>query len=392
MIVGIDGTCWHNKRGFGRYTRSIIAALAKDRRGHRLKIFFDGAAPDLGEHEGVELVKLSTRTPVTQASVAGSRRRLSDLWAARRTVAREPIDVMYFPAVYSWYPTGKRAPVVVTVHDAIAERFPDLIFSSLADRVAWTLKIRLARRSADRITTVSEAARREIATYWRIPRDRIEVISEAADPMFAPVRDAEALAGVRKRLGLPEGRRFILYVGGIAPHKNLIGLIGGFEAATANPQMDDVDLVIGGDPAGDGFRSNYREVVERAEQCPALRARTFFPGFVREEDLASLYSAALALAMPAHSEGFGLPAAEAVACGTPILATAGGAVAEAAGDAGIYFDPASTASIGDAIARVGTDAALLAELKRACPPRAAAMSWERSASALYDLLERVGRA
>ena len=137
---------------------------------------------------------------------------------------------------------------------------------------------------------------------------------------------------------MPAGQRLILYVGGLAPHKNLAGLIEGFAKAVSDDALGDVDLVLAGDPKGDGFHSNVEDL-HASVKAKGLGERVHFPGFVPDAILPALYSDALAVAMPAFSEGFGLPAAEAITCGTPVIATKGGAVAEVVGSAGLFFDP-----------------------------------------------------
>ena len=112
-----------------------------------------------------------------------------------------------------------------------------------------------------------------------------------------------------------------------------------------------------------------------------------FPGFVPDAILPALYSDALAVAMPAFSEGFGLPAAEAIACGTPVIATAGGAVAEVVGKAGLFFNPSDPGDIARAITQVAGNPDTLDRLRKECRPRAMELSWKRSGAAMIELLE-----
>src|SRR5206468_1063387 len=185
---------------------------------------------------------------------------------------------------------------------------------NLRGRLLWNLKVWLAKRSARHIATVSQAAREEIVRYLDIPREKISVILEAADARFAPVLNASERCVAREALGLPHDKRLILYVGGLAPHKNLAGLVEGF----ARARLSDVDLVLAGDPKGDGFHSNVEEL-HALVKARGLVDRVHFPGFVPDAILPALYSDAIVVAMPAFSEGFGLPAAEAIACGTPVI-------------------------------------------------------------------------
>lgn len=389
MRIGIDATCWWNQRGFGRFTRQLLDAMFADQRSHEFCLFVDREPAPAMIRPNVHIVRVETSATVTDAAVADDSRKLTDLLAFRKAVAHEPLDVMYFPAVYSWYPTGGRAPVVVTFHDAIAEHFPALVMPSLRHRAMWNAKIWLARRSAARITTVSMTARNEIAQHLGINAGAIDVILEAADPIFEPVTDGAIRAAVRRRLGLPAHARTILYVGGIAPHKNLMGLLKGYAKALANPVLDDVHLVFVGDPEGDGFHSNTDQLLAAVAGDPRLRQRVHFTGFVSDADLVTLYSDAMVVAMPAFSEGFGLPAAEALACGTPVIASRGGAVEEITGSAGIFFDPYSVDEIAAAITTIASDEDALAELRSQCLPRAAGMNWGNAAAAMLDVLERV---
>ncbi len=388
MRIGIDATCWWNQRGFGRFTRQLLRAMFDLKGDHRLTLFVDQpAAPEM-IRDGIDVVQVGTRASVTEAAVSDGSRGVGDLLAFRAAVARQPLDVMYFPAVYSWYPTGGKAPTVITFHDAIAEHFPSLVMPSRRGRWLWNAKIWAARRTAAQITTVSNAARAEIVRYLKIDPARIDVVLEAPDAIFEPKPEN----GVRERLGLPVPARLLLYVGGMAPHKNLLGLLAGFGQALELAALADAHLVLVGDPDGAGFHSHTSELKMAIAADPRLAGRVHFTGYVSDDDLAALYTDATVVAMPAFSEGFGLPAAEALACGTPVIASRGGAVEEVVGPAGLFFDPYDTADIAGSIARIFADHALHAALKAECLPRAAGMSWTTAARDTFRILERVGSA
>lgn len=389
LRIGIDATCWHNQRGFGRFTRQLLTAMFDQVNGADYVVFTDFAAPPEMDRDNIRVVRVATSSSVTDSAVADDSRKISDILAFRAAVRAQTLDVMYFPAVYSWYPSGGRAPVVVTFHDAIAEHFPALVMPSWRGRLFWRAKTWLARRTAARLTTVSMAARAEIVEFFGVEPGKVDVILEAADPIFVPVDDDARRSSTRSRLALPEGQALLVYVGGMAPHKNLLGLLRGFALAIGNSALDHLDLVFVGDPEGAGFHSNTRELVELIESSAALRHRVHFTGFVSDEDLVTLYSDALAVAMPAFSEGFGLPAAEAIACGTPVIAARGGAVEEVVGSAGLYFDPRDIGEIAQAITTVGSDEVAMTALRARCLPRAAEMSWARAAEQTLDVLRSV---
>jgi glycosyltransferase involved in cell wall biosynthesis len=164
-----------------------------------------------------------------------------------------------------------------------------------------------------------------------------------------------------------------------------LGLLAGYSEVAA--LLPDLRLVIVGDPKGDGFHSNYQEVMTRAGNDPHLNGRVHFTGFLTDDDLAALYSDALALALPSFSEGFGLPAVEALACGTPVLASDGGAVTEVVGPAGLTFDPKNPHEIGQRIYELASNPATEARLRQNAFKRAQCCSWSMAAELTLTSLE-----
>jgi len=391
LTIGVDATTWWNKRGFGRFIRGQLGAMLTDTRGHRFVLFVDREPADEMLKPNVEIVRVTTSATVTEAAVAEGNRSIRDVLAMSRAASSRSLDIFWFPAHYSWFPLRPGIPSIVTFHDALAEHFTNLILPKLRGRVLWNLKVWLAKRTARHIATVSEAAREEIVRYLHVPKRKVSVILEAADARFRPVKDPDKRQLAREQLGLPAGKRLILYVGGLAPHKNLAGLIRGFGHAIAQQGLAaDVDLVLAGDPEGDGFYSNADELRSLAK-ASGLEARVHFPGFVPEDILPALYSDAMVVAMPAFGEGFGLPAAEAIACNTPVVATRGGAVEEVVKSAGTLFDPHDPAAIAKTIAEVSASSSVLEGLRAQCLPRSAELSWPNSAAQMIDLLEIYAR-
>lgn len=387
MRIGIDASCWWSRRGFGRFTRELLKAMFESPNGHEFYLFVDREPePDM-QVPGVHVVPVKISRPVTESAVALGSRSITDVLSFSRAVSAAPLDIMYFPAVYSWFPVRPGLPSVVTLHDAIAEHFPDMIFPDKKGRLFWSLKMRLARWQATRIMTVSHAAKQEIQDYLGIRPDKIDVVSEAADARFRKIPDKAVLAAARERAGLPADGRIIVYVGGLAPHKNIPGLLKGLADAIKKGGLDDVHLALVGDIKGDGFHSHYEELSGLVSQEAALQGRVHFTGYVSDDDLVALYSDALALTLPSFSEGFGLPAIEAMACGTPVLASKAGSVPEVVGEAGLYFDPNNTDQIADAIHSLASDESHLCALKEKALLRAAEFTWKRAAGMALSHLE-----
>ena len=388
MNIGIDATCWWNNRGFGRFTRELLTALFKLPAEHTYYLIVDQPLPEnVTAQPNVRVIEAQSSRPTTEAAVADSNRSPFDMWRLYRAVAAEPLDIMYFPAVYSWYPVPRRLPTMVTVMDAIAEHYPELIFPNWRSRLFWTLKMKAAVWSSDRLMTLSEAAREEIVEYIGADAGRIDITSCAPSPGFERVSDAGSQLASRRRANLPEDKPLIIFVGGLAPHKNLHGLLDGFEQSLQSGQLGDVQLGLVGDFRGAGFHSNHGSLQERVDANPALKARVHFSNYVSDEDLVALYSSALAVAMPSYSEGFGLPAIEAMACGTPVLSSNCGSLPEVVGDTGVYFDPFDAASISQAINRMVGDAALRDTLAEKALARAQTFTWDRAARLTLGHLE-----
>ena len=253
MKIGVDGSCWHNQRGFGRFAREVLRALLAIPAGHDFTVFFDHDPPPDIAATGATIIRVRTQTTVTDAAVDSGRRSVSDVLAFTRATAAHPVDVFFFPAVYSWFPLlpGRRS--VVTVHDAIAEAFPDLVFPNLRTRRLWQAKVRLALWQSTRVLTVSAVAKRAIVKYLRVAAARIDVATEGPAAAFGPNREPGAIERALQMVGLPAAARFLLYVGGIAPHKNLTGFLRGFGLALSRSGLSDLYFVVAGDQRAEAF-------------------------------------------------------------------------------------------------------------------------------------------
>jgi len=391
MRIGIDGTCWLNRRGYGRFARELVSSLVALDGGvdYTLVIDFDPRqAPAFPP--GIRILPVATRQPGARAAAATGRRSLADMWATSRAISRERFDVVFFPSAYTYVPVTGPGQVVVVIHDVIAEQFPQHVFPTRLAATFWWFKLLAVRRQADLVMTVSEASRQGIAERFGISADRIVVVPEAADPIFHARPRDDAMNDILQRFSL-RGCRFVLYVGGISPHKNLGTLLDAVVQLRRDPAYADCRVVLVGDYAGDVFFSAY-DALRRQAEALGLGDAVCFTGYVADEDLAYLYSAAEAFVLPSLLEGFGLPVIEAMACGAAVVASRRGALPEVVGDAGLLFDPDRPGELCDVLRRVLSDAPLRDRLRRLGPQRAAEFSWERAArttwSAFRSLADR----
>lgn len=385
MRIGFDGGCLANRRGFGRFARLLLSALAEHREDREIVVVMDGpSAASVELPEGVEALLVDVREAPSAAASARGRRRFRDMLAMGRAVARARFDLMYFPATYTFYPVWKTPRLVVTMHDTLPLEHPELVFPTRQGRAAWKLKETVAARMADRIVTVSETSQRFLMKRFRLAEDRLRVVGEGPAAVFRPLKDAPEADGVLERYGLSPGATYLLYVGGLSPHKNLPRLIEAFAKAAPAEAF----LVLVGD-FKDVFHTHVPEIRQTIARV-GLDDRIILTGFVPDEDLVYLYSRAYALAFPSLMEGFGLPAVEAMACGVPTAASRAGSLPEVVGDAGVLFDPLDIDSIAEALRGLFDDRRERDRLAELALKRAALFSWDRSARTLWDCFEELG--
>ena len=387
MRIGIDGCTWANRRGYGRFTRMLVTTMVKEYPEHAFVIVLDqhtAAQSDLPEGAQIEIVR--THEQPTRAASAYTSRSATDLWMLSRAVSRCDFDAFLFPTSYSFYPLFCKTPTVIVFHDAIAEQHPNLIFPRLRSRLFWKMKSWLAMRRADRLVTVSESARAQLAAIFRRPATTIEVITEGAAPCFQPLDVRPSAATVLKRYRLPDEVPLILYVGGISPHKNLEALL-----RAAKRVRQPWHLVLVGDYSNDSFFSSYKEVLELSHTLDIVE-RVTFTGYVPDTDLVILYNLATMLVLPSLGEGFGLPVVEAMACGLPVAASNRGSLPEIVGEAGLLFDACREEEIAGAIARLLGDESLRQEIRNKAQERAKLFSWRNGARKMMSILEEAARA
>ena len=338
MRIGIDGCCWSNRRGFGRFTRELVTQMVQEEEDLDFVLVVDQqTASECQFPDKITLKVVQTRVQPTRAASADGSRSLSDMFRLAQAASSLRADVFFFPAVYSFYPLLKCVPTVVTFHDAIPETHPDLVFPSWKSRFLWKIKTRLAIRQATRLLTVSAAARTQIASNFKLPESSIDVVTEGPGEGFSPVDDEKLIHAVLSKYRIPTDRPLILYVGGISPHKNLQGLLLALTHLGEHTTTR-WHLVIAGDYENDSFLGCYRELVEQSLQL-GLENRITFTGYVPSQDLPALYCGSRMLVLPSFNEGFGLPIVEAMACGVPVAASRRGAVPEVLDQAGVMFEP-----------------------------------------------------
>ena len=392
MRIGVDTTCWANPRGYGRFTRELLPALVSQAPGDQFVCFLDersargfGISATNVERRVVPL----GRAPTEAASASGSRSPF-DMFRLSRAVARSSLDVFFSPSVYTYFPLPPRLRAVITVHDAIAERFPHLTMPSRRARVFWNLKVGLALRQATVVLTVSEFAASDIARVLRVDRERIRIAVEAPALEYRLPTSSAEIEDARRRLELPADARWLVYVGGFNPHKNVDLLVRAHARLAATLGQAAPFLVLVGPGTEDVFHGHADAVGRAVDECGSA-ALVRMPGFLPDAALRPVLTGAVAAVLPSMCEGFGLPAVEAAACGTPVVATRESPLPQLLEGGGVFIRPGDLADLTAALVEVSSPGARQ-RLGGVARRRALALTWDDAAAAtLAALREAVPR-
>jgi glycosyltransferase involved in cell wall biosynthesis len=358
MRIGIDATAWADRGGIGRFTRNAVASLVEVDPGNDYVLYVGSEAL---VRNG--LPKQADKRLLTPAHLL----RGMDL-------SRDDLDALVFPCVDSYFPVAG-VPTVVGVHAVPARR-----------RLVRSLTESLAVKRAARVFTVSVASRAAVASRYGIPTSRLAVVPEAADPVFRP--SPRHGLGVVERLGLEPGR-FLVYAGGFGPHKDVETLLRA-HARLCTHNGSSPKLVLAGELLGADSETvgNIRRVIGELGSGDHVR----LAGFVPDDQLAALYSACGAVAVPSLAEGFALPGVEAAACGAPVALSELPVHREALDGGALFFKPGDVDALADRLERLLGDSQLRREVSAEGLERAGKLSWRAAGERLRTLVAEAVRA
>jgi len=345
LQLGVDAVnLLHDKRGIGRYARALLRRWATRATGRvRLTLLVPHRFPGL------------VRTRLCRQVGA-------DVAVERRTRSGQlGLDAVWYP----WNGMTWVAPVraIATVHDVWPFESP-----SPDDRRRRNEQepFQTTARTAECILADSNFTKREIVRHLGADEAKIRVVHLGTDfpPAFADAEPAR----------FDGARQYVLFVGEVEGRKNVATLATALGMLPSRLRSDTA-LVVAGRAKHLPGRDAAGEVVVRME------------GEVSDARLAALYRGAAALVFPSMYEGFGLPVLEAMAYGTPVIASDAASVPEAGGDAALYFSPADAGALADRLVDVLTDETLAADLRARGLVRAAAMSWDACAESTLKVIE-----
>jgi glycosyltransferase involved in cell wall biosynthesis len=364
--IGIDARLLaYRKGGIAEYTRQLIRALA-----------------DLDTRSDYAIIhRFSDRETWCPAA---NFRRVNALTPAHHKYERTVLSLELFPRRLNLLHSPDFIPPwraahhhIITIHDLHFLHYPQ--FQTPDSLRYYRDHIRWAVEHADHIFAQTEGTRREIVEMLGVSEEKITVHLLGVNPAFQPMA-VETTRAMLAAYQLPE--QYILFVGTIEPRKNIPGLLKAY-ALLRQKHAGVPPLVLGGQRGW-----NATESLAAIETLHLREAVIWFQD-VPVAVLPALYNRALFLVLPSFTEGFGMPAVEAMACGTPVVVAQRGSLPEVVGNCGVYIEPEDIESIAEGMWHLLTDTALVEQLRRDGLARAKTFTWKQTAEIALQVYRRV---
>lgn len=338
--------------GVSRYIRYLLTELVRQPGKHEYTVFVNGpeVVKQLETHPQISYISAPWPTARPTVRVAWEQFTLPAL------IRQKGIELLHSPVnvLPAWLPAS--CATIVTLHDLAFLRFPHVL--TRAKRLYHrTFTIR-SLRQATRIITASDSTKQDAYELANIPLDRMQTIYPCIDKRFSNVCEEEKLYTFRQQHKLSEG--YILYLGTLEPRKNITALIDAYAHLRQHYGRRE-KLVLAG---GKGWL--YDAIFEKVRQLE-LETEVLFPGFVTDAEQTLWYQAAAAFAYPSLYEGFGIPVAEALACGIPVVTSNISSLPEAGANIALCVDPHNTDALAQALQRAITDQSYREQCRTVAP-------------------------
>lgn len=371
MHIGINaqllsfGQSYRNG-GVSRYIRYLLTELARRPGDHEYTVFVNGQ--DVIEHLGAYHPQI-TYIPAPWPESRPATRVAWEQFTLPALIRQKQIEVLHSPVnvLPEWVP--RQCATVVTLHDLAFLRFPAVL--TRAKRIYHrTFTIR-SLRHATMLITVSDSTRQDAHELVGIPTEHMQTVYPCIDTRFSNVLDEEKVQTFREQQGLRDG--YILYLGTLEPRKNITTLIDAY-AQLRHRHGAREKLVLAG---GKGWL--YDAIFAKVRQL-GLESEVLFPGFVSDNEQVLWYRAASAFAYPSLYEGFGIPVAEALACGVPVVTSNVSSLPEAGAQIALCIDPHDSEALAEALHHALTDPGF----REKCRVQATAVQQQFSARTMVE--------
>ncbi len=376
MKIALDGIALATNQpgGYRTYAANLVQRLGSISSSHEWLLLVDRSI-DLRSAPGWNVQSVSRRG------------RAGFVWreqvALPAEARRQHVDLLHSPAATG--PLNCLVPQIVTIHDTI--EFSQPLPSPRAARL-WTMRVynrfvqkRIALRTR-RILTVSEYSKRCVAGLFRIPAQQIVAIHNAPAPLYRPLDRPASLAQAYQRFGVCNQ---VLAIASTAARKNIDRLMAAY--AQLSPPLQKIHpltLVC--------THTGVRAHLDQRSESLGLQRQVVFVEAATDDDLLYLYNSAAVFVFPSLEEGFGLPPLEAMACGTPVVASNTSSLPEVLGDAALLVTPTDTQAISVAITSILRDPALAEDLRIRGLARSQQFSWDKTARETLAVYEQAAGA
>ena len=351
--------------GIGSYIQNLVPALSQLNTAHSFTLFVASR-----DWQKVELPSGWKKVRCDYGKYS-----FGEIAFLGRDARAAAVDLFHEP--HYTLPAGLRGKSVVTVHDLIHLKLPQ--YFSFVQREYAKAMLGHAVRHAGAVIAVSQKTKEDILEAFHVKEEKVSVVHNGVRGSFRKLADSESVRQFRVARGL--NQPFLLFVGNVKPHKNVPALLEAF--ALVHSRYRDLDLVFaGGDCLGNASLKELSEKLRISNRIRDLHQ-------LEEPELVRAYNAAEAVILPSLYEGFGFPALEAMACGTPAIVSGGGALPEVVGDAAIVVEPANGESLANAIVSLLGDPKKRSVLIEKGTARAADFSWNKVGEQTLAIYERV---
>lgn len=336
MHIGIDGRAakWYRGTGIGTYTYQLIYNLNLVDKINDYSLFLPNDS---------NLNSLNSNFKFHSTSQESQRNFWQEV-SMPNTLKNENLDIYHIPQNGVGLNDEISNSAIITLHDIIPLKMPETV----SDRYLkiFNKNIESIINRANGIITVSNFSKDDIAKEFNYPKENIFVTYLAAEDIYKPLNKVNCKNFIKRNYYIDDN--FLLYVGGFSPRKNIIGLIEAF-SLLKNIYTPSLKLVIAG-THGISYEIYKKRAVELG-----IESHVLFPGFLPLEHMPLFYNACEMLIYPSFYEGFGLPPLEAMACGTPVIASNCTSIPEILGDSALLINPENIYEIQDAIFNLLTD-------------------------------------
>jgi len=369
MRIGLDAKrLFFNHTGLGNFSRTLLKHLIDVAPEHQYLLFSPKAPspqeiPDFVHSAGLEIIYPKRKSP---------------LWRLKGIVSdlkTHQVDVYH--GMSHEIPIGLTKagiPSVVTMHDLIW--IPYLQYYPWLDRQLYQWKYQRSAKEATRLVAISTHTQRDLIQYFKVPKEKIEVIYQGIHPRFWQ----EPKPSEGTPLDVPD--TYMLYVGSLTERKQAILIL---EAMAQIPEANRLPLVVVG--KGKAYEAQFRDRIQQLR----LEHWVYFMGFISDENLPQLYRRARMTIYPSAYEGFGLPIVESLACGTPVITTSFSALPEAGGAGALYMDQLDANALARFILELSQNEATYKTLQEVGREHARQFDNKAAARAYVSVYEEVGK-